>query len=318
MKKYIFLLILIIMFVVVNITGCQNQNDNSLKNKSNNEEINEQIKLIKNKGIELIKQDKLTEGINVLLSIKNKDEETEKYLIDAYYERGEYFYNIGDYKSAIADFKIIKNQNDKVPEMLYKSYEKDLYNILNYTFIDEIKIHSKKSTINIRIFKESKFDILYNFTKFLYEYFYNDKELIKVFFYLPEMQVGNGAYAMSETDGKNIDVKIYGYTTDKINELSSILQDENIIGIWKYNLFGGSLIYLRKDNSNYTLLRFFNDGSKLEKKVIINKVNNQIEIREIETNHFGQYYKVLLNGDLEIWDNEGYINTATAIKTITY
>jgi hypothetical protein len=132
------------------------------------------------------------------------------------------------------------------------------------------------------------------------------------------MQVGNGAYAMSETDGKNIDVKIYGYTTDKINELSSILQDENIIGIWKYNLFGGSLIYLRKDNSNYTLLRFFNDGSKLEKKVIINKVNNQIEIREIETNHFGQYYKVLLNGDLEIWDNEGYINTATAIKTITY
>jgi len=77
---------------------------------------------LKVKGFLALKADKLTEGINALeevLAIK-EDKTLRQYLDDAYFERGEYFFSIGDLQKAQNDLSHCSKKNSKAQVLLRK------------------------------------------------------------------------------------------------------------------------------------------------------------------------------------------------------
>jgi len=193
-----------------------------------------------------------------------------------------------------------------------KNENTDLSKLFKYSIINEDKMNGVKTMINIRIAKEVEKEKLYEFTQSYHKIFVNTPRLF-INFYLPKMIVGEGSWASSQSDGSKIEVSIYGFTKDQSEEITNI--QDNVIAKWKWNIIG-AMIYLRKDDNKYTLEILSEDGSSLKKDVILSRVNGIVEIREIEKNIHGDYYKISLNGDLEFWDAEGKSGSAVVEKPL--
>lgn len=161
MKKWwVWVLALIVFMIVVGAVTNKDQNKSSnnetehIENKVIVKETNPQatqgqdvkgsFQELKEQGTQAINSDKLSEGINILtiaLSMQ-KDEELQKILDGAYFERAEYFFSIKKYQLAKDDLNEIKNKEPKANLL----YQKALANSVKPVLTDPLnglKVNSK-------------------------------------------------------------------------------------------------------------------------------------------------------------------------------
>ena len=133
-------------------------------------------------------------------------------------------------------------------------------------------------------------------------------------YYLPDMEVGAGAWATTHFD-PNLEINIFGLSVEKEEKLRSIQtpQDWDVVGRWldPTNLyFGYRITIFRKDNSIF-MDKTFSDGSSGQYKLIETKSPvwrfNPVE----EFSGTGDHWILNPNGQLEAHDNNGFI---TAVK----
>ena len=148
-----FIRILIAILCVISISGCkekpsQSSNDLIIDTKT---EGNTKLIEYKETGIQAIKEDRLTDGIKLVLkAIAIQDEpELHNILDDAYYERAEYFYSVGEKDKALKDLINIKNKDDTSSSLFYTIVSKS----------ENIEIENPKQAAKI---KDLSFDINWN------------------------------------------------------------------------------------------------------------------------------------------------------------
>jgi hypothetical protein len=188
----------------------------------------------------------------------------------------------------------------------------DPTNILNYSVLRERKV-SNETTIDIRINNEVDKVKITDFTRSYYKNITRTGNLI-IIFYLPQMTIGEGGWASSQSDGSKVEVTILGFSKSQIDQISQNPKD-NALGIWKWSSVG-AMIYLRKDGNNYTLEMLFKDGKSLKKAVSLSRVSGIIVIRQKEKSGLGDYYKIGSKDDLEFWDDEGKSGSAAVEKPL--
>ncbi|MDD4615138.1 MAG: hypothetical protein PHI40_07045 [Caldisericia bacterium] len=106
----------------------------------------------KEKGILAIKENRLTDGINLILeAIKIQDEpELQSIIDDAYFERAEYFHSVGEKEKALSDIRNIKSKDNKSNDLYYKLLAENA--ILKFTYpsnetiVEELNIRVKWSS----------------------------------------------------------------------------------------------------------------------------------------------------------------------------
>ena len=135
---------------------------------------------------------------------------------------------------------------------------------------------------------------------------------IFICYYLPDMEVGAGAWATTHFN-PNLKVQILGLTSEQEKTLKQVTDDPSrkIIGNWLDETpYAGSRIAIFRQNGKLFLENMFKDGSSGKKEVIEKSSGRKRTFRAKEKNNFGEFYLIDKQGNLQLWDNEGYISTA--------
>jgi len=189
--------------------------------------------------------------------------------------------------------------------------ERSIKKNLSYSIISEKPQGKIKNNIHVQIesaISEDEIRAIANEIKARNSNYNN----IYIFYLLPHMRIGNGAWATSHfTPTLKIDIK--GASNEEISILKGINSDNVVIGKWLYNdpPIERSLIIEEKDG-NYQLKSLFKDGStgltELNMRI---KGTDKIFMYE---NNFGEYYKLGADGILGLYDNEGLIFNLSIIE----
>jgi len=184
-----------------------------------------------------------------------------------------------------------------------------------YTIINEETLTDIKTMIDIRLESEVDEETLYKIANELREDGRRKYQRVFINYYLPDMEVGSGAWATSHFN-LDLDVKILGLSK---KEKSQLLEDTassegNLIGRWIDNSPGLSGVYSISRNGNiFELSIKFKDGSELTRKLIEKNIGGQKRWME-EDNDFGEYYVLNNDGTLSQYDNEGLFRTLPIVK----
>ena len=141
-------------------------------------------------------------------------------------------------------------------------------------------------------------------------------ERIFITYYLPNEKIGAGAWATSHFD-PNLKINILGITAsdiEKLLESSKENNSEEIIGKWIAGGHGSTyfLILFKKDGKLFKAMR--DDDENIEEEMIIKKVVGQERYIEKENNQFGEYYYINSKGELEVYDEQGFIEKYAKTK----
>lgn len=168
-----------------------------------------------------------------------------------------------------------------------------------------------KSKITVRIterISESELDIIANIVK-------KDNpnlDRIDIFYLLPDMEIGKGAWAASYFD-PFLRTKIFGATNDEFSAMKSKEISGELFRKWSDETpYMSSIMALVKENGKMKMKITYSNGEESE-KVITSKKNNDLRRLHYPNNH-GEYYQIEDNGNLGIYDNEGKIREAKKIN----
>jgi hypothetical protein len=183
---------------------------------------------------------------------------------------------------------------------------------VKYTVISEVKNDSiNKVNIDIQLNKKVTEEVL----GLIGEKLKADLKLenysqIWMFYYLPDMKVGSGAWATTHfTPG--IEIKILGATQNQ-TDTSVKKADEvegNIIGKWKEDQYT-SAVYVIYENNNQTIIRtLFANGQKSDDQLKSSKENSSTRYDYKSEGFNGEYFKVNANNELEFYNKENKLFT---------
>lgn len=183
----------------------------------------------------------------------------------------------------------------------------DALNKYNCSIINVDVSSTQKKSINVRIPRKLNVQELTEIAKYLRK---KNAVYTRLFicYYLPEMQVGNGAFA---TTHFNPDLKVaFGTESEFIkSEVSLILKAETglkIIGTWYDNSLGAQVIYqIYHKNNQYILRRIIGDLFTEEKLRYTNK--NGIKKFAYDDDNDTEYFIINSSGKLDIYDEVGFI-----------
>ncbi len=220
------------------------------------------------------------------------------------------------------------NNNKKVTKDSFKN-NIPIEDYIDYHVINQDEIYNEKLSLDIQLDKPYKKSELQNFAYYIKNNFAKKSyKRIFISYYLPEMNVGNGAWATSHFN-PNLEVYMTSPFYDDINQNNTIdtintkklLKDfskkhNNIIGLWKEN--NSFIIIIHKINKTY----YFNEidiESGVEGKdyeLIVNGQKNYV-LKDLlypeKSNNvkligeYTDYYKIESNGDLSLYDKFGII-----------
>ena len=184
-----------------------------------------------------------------------------------------------------------------------------------YTIINEETLTDIKTMIDIRLESEVDEEILYKIANELREDGRRKYQRVFIDYYLPDMEVGAGAWATSHFN-PDLDVKILGLSKKEKSQLleETASSKDNLIGRWIDNSPGLSGVYSISRNGNILELSIkFKDGSEMTRKLVEKNVGGQKRWME-EDNDFGEYYVLNDDGTLSQYDNEGLFKTLPIVK----
>lgn len=88
--------------------------------------------------------------------------------------------------------------------------------------------------------------------------------------------------------------------------LPGLSSAQSVLGIWEYPGFG--IIKMTQENNTFHMVRYFNDGSRLEENLV------KDEGEYISTTIRGQWYQIDFQGNLKMFDSYGLIRILSPIK----
>ena len=187
---------------------------------------------------------------------------------------------------------------------------------LTYTVIDSSTHVPFRRSLNVRLNREVSEEVLRAIAFELKSRDPREFERTFIAYYLPDMIVGAGAWAVTDFDPA-FEVSIHGFTATEKQELSRPLDPipQNVIGRWlDERPFGGSRITLSREGKQVVMERVYKDGSTT-RSVMIAKVSPLgLRFDLAQEMHRGDHWVIRPNGSLEIRDNEGLIVAARPIK----
>lgn len=188
-------------------------------------------------------------------------------------------------------------------------------NEIQYTIINEEKMGNIKTSIDIRLESEVNKETITNIANELRKDGRRNYHRVFINYYLPGMEVGNGAWALSHFN-PTLEVQIMGFTKEEKTQLleKTSLSESNLIGRWIDNTpYMSGVISISRNANILELSIKYKDGSESLKKLIEKIVNGKKRWIE-EDNVFGEYYVLNNDGNLSIYDTEGLIKTLPKIK----
>ncbi len=138
-------------------------------------------------------------------------------------------------------------------------------------------------------------------------------ENLYIFYLLPNMKIGAGAWATSHYN-PNLDIKIIGIDKTIEDKLKNIkLPKGEIIGKWlDSSPYMENSIIIYKTNGVYKMTRNYKDDSKSEKNLQSSKISGKLRFEY--KNKFGEYFLIENDGSLGLYDENGLITTAKEIE----
>jgi len=138
-----------------------------------------------------------------------------------------------------------------------------------------------------------------------------------IFYYLPEHQIGNGAWAITHFKPE-LEIEILGATKESSKEMNEKKVTGTILDIWIDNdAMMPNKIYLVSENNKLFIKTIYAKNKYSEASEIINEVTEVKKngtIRYNYDNNHGDYYVVEKNGNLGLYDNEGKFKEALKEK----
>jgi len=186
-----------------------------------------------------------------------------------------------------------------------------------FTIIKEDKNEKlKKVTIDVRLEKEINKDELKKIGLIIKEDRPNF-EKFWIFYYLPEHQTGNGAWAITHFKPE-LEIAILGATKEASIEMNEKKVTGTILNIWNDNdAIMPNKIYLVNENDKLFIKAIYAKNKYSNASEIINEVTEEKKnglIRYNYENNHGDYYVVEKNGNLGLYDNEGKFKEAIKEK----
>lgn len=187
------------------------------------------------------------------------------------------------------------------------------YSVINSDSIPEIK-----RSLEVRLYQTiSEADL----RDLAYELKNQDPSNYKrtfIAYLLPGMEPGHGAWATTDFN-PNLEVRILGLTKEEERFLltkETPAPSKQILGQWlNQTPFMSHKITIYQENSKFYIEKAFGDGSSGVYDLIEMPASSVgRRFREKEESAFGDHYVLDKNGDLQSWDNEGYIGTARKVK----
>jgi len=188
-------------------------------------------------------------------------------------------------------------------------------NEIQYKIINEEKMGNIKISLDIRLESEVNKETIIKIANELRKDGRKNYQRLFINYYLPGMEVGKGAWALSHFN-PNLEVQILGLTKEEKKQLlkKTTLSESNLIGRWiDQTPYVGGIITISRNANILELTVKYKDGSEASKKLIEKIVNGQKRWIE-EHNVFGEYYVLNNDGNLSIYDAEGLIKTLPKIK----
>ncbi len=191
--------------------------------------------------------------------------------------------------------------------------ESNLPDGVEYSIIDEDQNENlKKTNINIRINKKVDEATL----KIIAEELKSDRdgfENLWIFYYLPDMKVGSGAWATTHYS-PDLEVKILG-STEEEDETTSQTDDipGEVIGKWRSDksLMGAALIMYKGEDDKLFMQTNFKSGNPMTEE-LSESSSNGLKRYDYENTH-GEYYLIEKNGNLGMYDSDGKYDEAVKI-----
>jgi len=130
-----------------------------------------------------------------------------------------------------------------------------------------------------------------------------------IFYYLPDMEVGKGAWATSHFN-TSLNVNILGLSSEEEEKLNSVeMPKGKIIGKWFDNSPASeNTIIIYQKGGKYLFRQIYKDGSFGDQKV--SKKGNVYKYK----NNFGEYLKIESDGNLGWYDKTGRFLIAKKMK----
>ncbi len=119
-----------------------------------------------------------------------------------------------------------------------------------------------------------------------------------IFYHLPKMRVGNGAWAKSEIESSH-SIEFYGATlADAKKMLSAPPPDGKVLGKWFREIAGGYLIIIFQQKDTIKIRRVYKDGSS--KDEVIKKRGQKLYDDDSD-----EYFKIEKDGSLGLYNIQG-------------
>jgi len=188
-------------------------------------------------------------------------------------------------------------------------------NEIQYTIINEEKYLNIKISLDIRLESEVNKETITKIANELRKDGRRNYQRLFINYYLPGMEVGKGAWALSHFN-PNLEVQILGLTKEEKKQLleKTSPSESNLIGRWiDQTPYVAGIITISRNANILELAIKYKDGSEASKKLIEKIVYGQKRWME-EDNVFGEYYVLNNDGNLSIYDAEGLIKTLRKTK----
>lgn len=187
---------------------------------------------------------------------------------------------------------------------------------VTYSIIDSDTYLDWKRSLDVRLNKKVSKATLRAIALKLKSQDSRNYERTFICYYLPDMEVGAGAYATTHFN-PNLEVRIQGLTTEQEKILKQQPNDPSreVIGSWLDETpYMGRRITIFRQNGKLFMESVYYDGSSGKKEIVEKLSGRKRTFRRKEGSSVGEFYLIDKQGNLQMWDEEGIISTAKKIN----
>jgi hypothetical protein len=189
-------------------------------------------------------------------------------------------------------------------------------NDVKYSIIETNVLPKIKRSLDVRLNKRVSEDALRLIALELKSQDSKRYERTFIAYYLPDMKVGEGAWATTHFD-PDLEVRILGLTAVQKEKLTSEPEDSSreVIGKWLYEVpYLGCKITIYRQNGKLYMEKKYHDGSSSNEEIVEKASNIGRRFQEKGALDSGDYYVLDKSGNLQIRDQEGLVGTAKKIR----
>ncbi len=179
---------------------------------------------------------------------------------------------------------------------------------VTYSIIDEEKSRDVKRRLNVRLNKGVSEKVLESISHLIIAGDTTDYERTFILYYLPDMEVGSGAWA-NASSYPNLNVSIFGVTPKEEDRLRKInpAESNTIVGAWFDRDAGGGKMTIFNDGSSLFLEQNYPGGGIGKWKLEESEVNGLRRFDQVPPSGHGDHFIINSQGNLKIMDDQGLI-----------